>query len=590
LEETMKQKLMSVITVFMMASLLWMPAPVGAASAKVAAASVTVSQSEECAPLLQEQQTEFHWQVTTALLPEAGESALASAPLLESNGVTTTFEGDQLTMSGQSGMDQMRTALFDADLPGMNFLGGTVDMTVYLPADGTPVTLNLEARNTTGYAWEVVPEKGSLYAQNVAPVFTMRYEGYGAPAIQSIQLDAIGSGNTSVHLVYRRQFEADAPVGTQLNIWMPAATNLELSDPTPAELQPSASASSDAEEPSALAELLPKALPASWDWRTKGIVPPIRDQGGCGSCWAFGTVGAMESALKKSGGPLTNLSEQYLVSCNTEGWSCSGGWDSHEYHYNVKGKNQTQAGAVLESVKPYTQTNGTCNTALSHPYKLTGWGYVGGLNSSNYRRTVPTYEQLKNAIYTYGPITAGVCVGGAFQSYSGGLFKTDEKSGCYYSGYGYSPNHLIVLVGWNDADQSLILRNSWNTWWGENGYMRIKYGTSVVGIASTWVKRTSSGTAPTLYSPSGTVSKTKPSYVWSRVGTTASYKLQVYDIAAAVYKVNTTVSSSYCNSSTNRCTYTPNVLLTNNKSYKWKAAAGSGPWSAYKTFKVTVVK
>ncbi len=584
----MKQKFMSVLTVFMVASLLLIPASVGASSEKNETAPAAVNLNEECSPLLQEQQTGFHWQVTTALSPQAGAPALASAPLMESSGVQTTFQGDQLTLSGQDGVDQLRTALFDNAEPWMSFLGRTVDLTVYLPADGTPVTLNLEARHTTGYVWEVIPEPGSLYSQNGAPVFTTRYEGYGAPAIQSIQLDAIGSGSTSVHLVYRRPFEADAPLATHVNIWMPAPANLELSDPTPAELMPSASFSSNLEEPSALAELLPKALPAYWDWRTKGIVPPIRDQGGCGSCWAFGTVGAMESALKKSGGPLTDLSEQYLVSCNTEGWSCSGGWDSHEYHYNVKGKNQTAAGAVLETAKPYTETNGTCNTALNHPYKLTDWGYVGGLNSSNYSKSIPTYEQLKNAIYTYGPITAGVCVGSAFSYYSSGLFKTDEKSDCYYSGYGYSPNHLIVLVGWNDADQSLILRNSWDTWWGENGYMRIKYGTSVVGIAPTWVKRTAAITVPTLNTPSVTAPKTKPSYVWSRVGTTASYKLQVYDIAAGTYKVNTTVSSSFCNSTTNRCTYTPNVLLVNGKSYKWRAAAGSGAWSAFKRFQVTV--
>jgi inhibitor of cysteine peptidase len=291
----------------------------------------------------------------------------------------------------------------------------------------------------------------------------------------------------------------------------------------------------------------------------------------------------MEAALKKSGGPAADLSEQFLVSCNKNGWSCeNGGWDSHQYHYNVLGKNQTQVGAVLESAKPYTATDGTCTVALSHPYKLTGWGYVGGLNSGNYQYSIPTYAQLKNAIYTYGPITTGVCAGSAFDSYRGGLFTTNEATPLCF-GFN-TPNHLIVLVGWNDADQSLILRNSWNTWWGESGYMRIKYGTSMVGIAPTWVTRAASRPAPTLYQPSGAIRATKPTYVWSKVGAATSYKLQVYDIAAAAYKINITVSNSYCNAATNRCSYTPGTLLTYSKNYKWRAAATGGLWSAWKTF------
>lgn len=589
----MKKILVLTVTAFVIASLLSTPLSgvSGTASAKTADAPTAITQIEQCQPgkvsapadIFSPDQTQmgFHWQMTTELALEASASALEAVSLLEQSGVKSTVEGNQFTMNGQSGIDQLRSALFDTS--SVNFLGGTVDLTIYLPADGTPVTLNLEARNTTGYLWEVLSEDGALYTQSELSVFNMRYQGYGAPAIQTIQLDAVGTGPASVHLVYRRPFEADASISTKLNIWMPIAANLELSDPTPTDLQPHASSST--EESSALAELLPKALPSSWDWRTQGIVPPIRDQGGCGSCWAFGTVGAMESALKKSGGPLTNLSEQYLISCNTDGWSCNGGWDSHEYNYNVLGKKQTKAGAVLESDKRYSASNGTCNVALNHPYKLSGWGYVGGFNSNTYWYSIPTYAQIKNAIYTYGPITAGVCVGNAFASYTGGLFTTNEKETCNY-GFAYAPNHLIVLVGWNDANQSLILRNSWNTSWGNSGYMNIKYGTSLIGIAPTWVKRSSPIPAPTLYQPGGTVSKTKPTYVWSKVGAAKSYKLQVYDIAAGAYKINTTVSSSYCNAATNRCSYTPNVLLKINRNYKWRIAAGSGTWSAFKNFSV----
>ncbi len=527
------------------------------------------------------QQTGFRWQMAVELTPDTNGAPAEALSALGSDGVNASVIGKQLVMDGQGSLEQARAALFDTASPWMDFLGGPVELTLHLPANNAALTLKLEARITAGYRWEIVPEPGALYTETAESTFDMRYQGYGAPAIQTVRLQATGQGDTTVKLVYKRPFGSTERIYARLSIWMPTAADLELSDPTP--VAPARNASlgqSDAVEPDPLAELLPKALPASWDWRTKGVVTPIRNQRSCGSCWAFATVGAMEAALKKSGGPAADLSEQFLVSCNTEGWSCNGGWDSHEYHYNILGKKQTQVGAVLESAKPYTATNGSCSVALSHPYKLNGWGYVGGLNGGNYWYSIPSYAKLKSAIYTYGPITAGVCVGNAFSYYTGGLFTTNEVAVC-----GSSPNHLIVLVGWNDADQSLILRNSWDTGWGEDGYMRIKYGTSMVGIAPTWVTRTASKPAPTLIAPGGAIHTRKPTYTWSRIGAAASYKLQVYDPIAASFRINTTVSGSFCSAATNRCTYIPNVILAYNKNYQWRVAAGTGPWSAWKIFK-----
>lgn len=88
------------------------------------------------------------------------------------------------------------------------------------------------------------------------------------------------------------------------------------------------------------------------------------------------------------------------------------------------------------------------------------------------------------------------------------------------------------------------------------------------------------------YRPLGNTYATKPTYSWSKVGSTATYKLQVYDIAAALYKVNVVVPSSFCSATTNRCSFTSNVVLTNGKSYRWRAAAGAGAFSAWKTFVV----
>jgi hypothetical protein len=88
-------------------------------------------------------------------------------------------------------------------------------------------------------------------------------------------------------------------------------------------------------------------------------------------------------------------------------------------------------------------------------------------------------DAIKNAIYNYGPVAAAVCVDRYFQAYTGGIF-TDPVP-CR------QVNHAIVLVGWDDAGGYWILRNSWGTSWGEQGYMRIAYGTSQVGYAANYV-------------------------------------------------------------------------------------------------------
>lgn len=197
---------------------------------------------------------------------------------------------------------------------------------------------------------------------------------------------------------------------------------------------------------------------------------------------------------------------------------------------------------------------------------------------------MPTNDQIKNAIITYGAVTAGVCVDNGWYTYSGGVYNPTSNV-C-----GGSTNHQIVLVGWNDATQSWILRNSWGPSWGESGYMRIRYnptGTnSRVGEGTSWIKYVGTApTTPTTYSPAGDTYTNKPTYSWSRIATATSYKLRVKDVTAGTYPINgVTVSSSYCSTTTNRCSYTPSTVLTYNKSYQWQVAAGSGTYSALKAF------
>lgn len=403
---------------------------------------------------------------------------------MRANDITAHITEGQLALSGVKSIEQARIALFDVAAKWADFLGGPVELTLTLPVGQSSVTLRLEARMTTGYRWDVFSEASTGgYSQVGQSTFSPRYRGIGAPYIQTIELKSSDAENSKARLIYRRPFQKDAPMKARLAISVTNVSGvIELSDPTPAEPKSNGSISESADA-DPFSEFKDRALPTSWDWRIQDpeIIPTVRDQGPCGSCWAFGTVGVMESALKKGGGPMTDLSEQFLVSCNMDGWDCDGGWTANKYHHNTLGYSQTIVGAVLESEKPYTATNGSCSVAYNHPYKLDDWEFITG---SEY--TMPTNDQLKNAIYTYGPITAGVCADDGWNYYTGGVYVTTANI-CQGS-----TNHQIVLVGWDDATQSWILRNSWGPEWGENGYMRIQYDpagtTSRVGEGTSWVK------------------------------------------------------------------------------------------------------
>ncbi len=215
------------------------------------------------------------------------------------------------------------------------------------------------------------------------------------------------------------------------------------------------------------------ALPDKFDWRELDGVTPVKNQGGCGSCWAFATVGPLECAIKIRDGIEVDLSEQWLVSCNRDGWDCGGGWYAHDYHWN-KTDDCGGTGAVLESDFHYFAANGTCNCPYDHHYTINGWAYIGNDHS------LPSVEAMKAAIIDYGPISVGVAADDVMQGYSGGIFN----------GSSTDLNHAVVLVGWDDTqgtDGIWIMRNSWGSWWGESGYMRMEYGANMIGYGAAYI-------------------------------------------------------------------------------------------------------
>jgi C1A family cysteine protease len=223
-----------------------------------------------------------------------------------------------------------------------------------------------------------------------------------------------------------------------------------------------------------------RTLPAAFDWRNyngHNYCTPIKDQDGCGSCWAFGLLGAVESNILIKDLTTTDLSEQWLVSCTGVG-GCSGAWpgdaanfllDNGQYHDPCGGY-----GAVMEADFPYVAWDAPCNCPYSHPYKLDNWAFIGD------EWGIPTVDQLKQAILDHGPITVCVYASGAFQGYGGGIFNACS---------GTEINHAVALVGWDDNQGGGVwfLRNSWGPGWGEGGYMKIVYNCSLVGYNALYV-------------------------------------------------------------------------------------------------------
>lgn len=218
-----------------------------------------------------------------------------------------------------------------------------------------------------------------------------------------------------------------------------------------------------------------RELPTHFDWREQGGCTPVKDQDGCGSCWAFGTVGPLECNILIKDHKEVDLSEQWLVSCNQNNWGCNGGWWAHDYH-QWKTDKFNGTGAVLEGEFPYEALDLPCNGPYHHPYQIDSWHFIG-LSGE-----VPSPESIKEAIMTYGPVSAGVAVTEAFGGYTGGVFNQSDPQAPI--------NHAVTLVGWDDTQGAhgvWFLRNSWGPGWGEEGYMRIEYGCCRIGYGACYV-------------------------------------------------------------------------------------------------------
>lgn len=211
----------------------------------------------------------------------------------------------------------------------------------------------------------------------------------------------------------------------------------------------------------------PMDLPEHWDWRDVGgdnYVTPVRNQGACGSCWAFAATAGVESATIISHGKPGydyDLSEQHILSCSGAG-SCNGGYTYKALNY------YTSSGSPDEPCFPYAASDlpcsDSCSDWASRAQKIDGWSWVTG--------GAEDVEAIKAAVYQY-PVPTGFEVYEDFYYYYTG--------GVYEYAYGdWLGGHAITIVGWDDAEQYWIVKNSWGGSWAENGYFRIRWGQTFV--------------------------------------------------------------------------------------------------------------
>jgi C1A family cysteine protease len=206
------------------------------------------------------------------------------------------------------------------------------------------------------------------------------------------------------------------------------------------------------------------ALPPSIDWRNNGgnFVSYVKNQGNCGSCWAFAATAALESyTMIKNKQPNTNidLSEQVTLSCSGAGNCEAGGYPDGASDFFIS------TGLPVESCFPYSGVDGTCTSACANwkptAYKLNSYSWVVSSGAQ------PMIDAVKSALNDHGPLIMTMHVYNDFFSYRSGVYTHVSGS--------WAGDHAILAVGYDDANKCLVVKNSWGSGWGESGFFRIAY-------------------------------------------------------------------------------------------------------------------
>jgi len=228
-------------------------------------------------------------------------------------------------------------------------------------------------------------------------------------------------------------------------------------------------------------------LPAHLDWRERGVVSEVKNQGHCGSCWTFSTVGCLEAhmAIKYDSWRAPRLSEQQLVDCaqafDTAG--CNGGLPSHAFEYI-----RHSGGLSSEFSYPYHAVDQTCSfnksaTPETNPFLPTSAGVAAEVPGGSINITKGDEHSLKYYLATEGPVSVAFQVASDFRDYASGVYtSTVCKNGAT------DVNHAVLAVGYGtDPDTQIpywTIKNSWDYSWGDEGFFKIEAFKNMCGIAN----------------------------------------------------------------------------------------------------------
>ncbi|XP_076368042.1 digestive cysteine proteinase 2-like [Tachypleus tridentatus] len=214
-------------------------------------------------------------------------------------------------------------------------------------------------------------------------------------------------------------------------------------------------------------------IPETLDWRLYGAVTPVKDQAVCGSCWSFGTTGTIEGAYFLKTGNLVHLSQQQLIDCS---WSnqnngCDGGEDFRAYDYIIKSGGL----ATEEDYGPYLGQDGKCHDRnVNKTVQITGYVNVTSKD--------PDLEALRLSLVYNGPISVSIDASHkSFSFYSNGVYwepKCGNKSD--------DLDHSVLAVGYGtlNGQPYWLIKNSWSTYWGNDGYVLMSQQDNNCGVAT----------------------------------------------------------------------------------------------------------
>ncbi|KAK8805445.1 hypothetical protein WA158_002101 [Blastocystis sp. Blastoise] len=211
--------------------------------------------------------------------------------------------------------------------------------------------------------------------------------------------------------------------------------------------------------------------PSHFDWRARGATGRVKDQSVCGSCWAFGTVGVLEGQYFLKYGEMLDLSEQNLVDCS---WyygnnGCDGGEDFRAYDWMLKN------GGIMTAADygNYLSVDGVCHYEPEKAtVKITGYKLVEPYNE----------DAVMDALLNVGPLSIGINAGvRTFSFYDSGVYNDPDCTSALED-----INHAVLLVGYGteDGQDYWIVKNSWSTYWGEEGYVKIARKNNICGVTS----------------------------------------------------------------------------------------------------------